>query len=142
MNCLTHSTRSLHAKRAADEANGRGGDGRISVDGDDVEADGVGLAAQALEVPLGGANEAALLHRLEHEAVDRAQHRKVAGVETKVVSVEYLAAIAVQTGRRKDREKVRRLLEEASLDRRAFEALLKRHDLYETFKGWQLQNRD
>jgi len=43
---------------------------------------------------------------------------------------------------RKDREKVRRLLEEASLDRRALEALLKRHDLYETFKRWELQNRD
>jgi len=79
---------------------------------------------------------------LEHEAVDRAHRRNVAGVEAKVVSVEYLAAIAVQTGRRKDREKVRRLLEEASLDRRALEALLKRHDLYETFKRWELQNRD
>ena len=74
--------------------------------------------------------------------MDRAQHRKVACVTAKVVSVEYLAAIAVQTGRRKDREKVRRLLEETPFDRRAFEALLKRHDLDETFKGWELQNRD
>jgi len=79
---------------------------------------------------------------LEHEAVDQAQRRRVAGVETRVVSAEYLVAIALRTGRRKDREKVRRLVEEASVNRRTLEAVLKRHDLYDTFKRWKLQNRN
>ena len=42
---------------------------------------------------------------------------KYRGVEAKVVKAEYLAAIALQTGRAKDRERVIRILEEAEIDR-------------------------
>ncbi len=49
--------------------------------------------------------------------------------EAKVVKAEYLAAIALQTGRAKDRERVIRLLEEAVIDRGLLNKILGRHGL-------------
>lgn len=79
---------------------------------------------------------------LEREAVEEAQPQRVAGIDAPVVSIEYLVAIALRTGRRKDLEKVRRLIEEAPVDRRTLESLLKRHHLYDTFTRWEVQNRN
>jgi hypothetical protein len=79
---------------------------------------------------------------LDHEAIERALPQPVAGIEARVISAEHLVAIALRTGRRKDFEKVRRLLEEAPVDRRKLGPLLKRHHLYDTFKRWELQNRN
>lgn len=54
----------------------------------------------------------------------------------RVLRAEHLAAIAVQTGRDKDRERVRLLLEQASLDRDYLAAVLARHDLEARWKQW------
>ena len=54
---------------------------------------------------------------LVHEAVENAATLKYRDVEARVVTAEYLAAIALQTGRAKDGERVIRLLDEADIDR-------------------------
>ncbi|MBN2200308.1 MAG: hypothetical protein JW747_10735 [Candidatus Aminicenantes bacterium] len=61
---------------------------------------------------------------LVREAVGGAVTLKYRDVEARVVTAEYLAAIALQTGRAKDRERVIRLLEEAAIDRAALEKIL------------------
>ena len=54
---------------------------------------------------------------LIREAVEKAVTLRYRDVEAKVVSAEYLAAIALQTGRAKDRERLSRILDEAVIDR-------------------------
>ena len=68
---------------------------------------------------------------LVREAVADAATLKYRDVEAKVVKVEYLAAIALQTGRAKDRERVIRILEEAEIDRAFLDRILKKHSLAE-----------
>jgi hypothetical protein len=46
-----------------------------------------------------------------------------------VLRVEHLAAIAAQTGRAKDRERVRLFLDEADMDQGLLQAILTRHKL-------------
>ena len=48
---------------------------------------------------------------------------------TRVLRAEHLVAIALQTGRAKDRERVRLLREQASLDSDYLATLLARHGL-------------
>ncbi len=55
-------------------------------------------------------------------------------VEAKVVMAEYLAAIALQTGRAKDRERVIRLLEEADIDRELLARIVGQHGLGDRLK--------
>lgn len=66
---------------------------------------------------------------LVREAVADAATLKYRGVEAKVVKAEYLAAIALQTGRAKDRERVIRILEEAKIDRAVLDRILEKHGL-------------
>lgn len=61
---------------------------------------------------------------LVHEAVENASTLKYRDVEARVVTAEYLAAIALQTGRAKDRERVIRLLDEADIDRTVLSRIL------------------
>jgi hypothetical protein len=55
---------------------------------------------------------------------------------TRVVRAEHLVAIALQTGRDKDRERVRLLREEAMLDRDYLAGVLTRHGLEARWKQW------
>jgi hypothetical protein len=71
---------------------------------------------------------------LVREAVTRATTLKYRATEAKVVKAEYLAAIALQTGRAKDRERVIRLLEEAAIDRAVLDKILKEHGLAEKLR--------
>jgi len=68
---------------------------------------------------------------LIREAVADAAILKYRGAEAMVVRAEYLAAIALQTGRAKDRERAIRILEEAEIDRAALDRILKKHNLAE-----------
>jgi hypothetical protein len=68
------------------------------------------------------------------EAVEKAATLKYHEVEARVVTAEYLAAIALETGRAKDRERVIRLLEEAEIDRAVLRKILKAFGLSEKFK--------
>lgn len=66
---------------------------------------------------------------LVREAVTEAANLNYRDVEAKVVKAEYLTAIALQTGRPKDRERVARLLEGAAIDRGLLDRVLEKHGL-------------
>ncbi|MGZ5469653.1 MAG: hypothetical protein ACXWF4_10470 [Candidatus Aminicenantales bacterium] len=71
---------------------------------------------------------------LVREAVAGATTLKYHDTEAKVVKAEYLAAIALQTGRAKDRERLIRLLEEADIDRQLLAKILEKHGLGDRLK--------
>jgi hypothetical protein len=73
---------------------------------------------------------------LVEEALDRAVETTYENVPTRVLRSEYLVAIALQTGRSKDRERVRVLREQAKLDIDLLADVLKRHQLEEKWKQW------
>lgn len=70
---------------------------------------------------------------LEKEAVEKAKHITYHGVKTNVLSAEYLIAVALKVGRRKDLEKVRRLTEQAKIDKNTLEKILKKYRLTDKF---------
>jgi hypothetical protein len=57
-------------------------------------------------------------------------------VPARVVRSEYLIAIALQTGRNKDRERVRILREQANIDMDVLADIIKRHQLTERWEQW------
>lgn len=73
-------------------------------------------------------------NHLVREAVAEATTLTYRGVKAKVVKAEYLAAIALQTGRAKDRERVVRLLDSDAVDRALLAGILERHGLAEKLK--------
>ena len=73
---------------------------------------------------------------LVEESLNRAQHTTYENVPTRVLRSEYLVAIALQTGRSKDRERVRILREQAKLDMNLLADILKRHKFEEKWKQW------
>ena len=73
---------------------------------------------------------------LVEESLNRAQHTTYENVPTCILRSEYLVAIALQTGRSKDREHARILREQARLDMNLLLAILKRHKLEEKWKQW------
>ena len=76
---------------------------------------------------------------LVREAVENAATLKYRDVEAKVVTAEYLAAISLQTGRAKDRERVIRLLDEAVIDRTVLGRILESFGLADKFKKFESQ---
>jgi hypothetical protein len=55
---------------------------------------------------------------------------------TRVLRVEHLMAICLQTGRAKDRERVRMLQDQATVDQAYFAEIMRRHGLERTWKEW------
>jgi len=76
---------------------------------------------------------------LVREAVEKAATLKYRDVEAKVVTAEHLAAISLQTGRAKDRERVIRLLEEAVINRAVLGRILESFGLADKFKKLEKQ---
>jgi len=68
------------------------------------------------------------------EAVLKAREVKVGKTSTNVFRPEHLAAIMIQTGRPKDRERLLLLREQAGLDRRMLRRILIRHGLWEKWE--------
>lgn len=66
---------------------------------------------------------------LVEEAVSQADERAFKGVPARVVQIEHLVALMVQTGRAKDRERLERLREEIDLDDAKLLPILARHKL-------------
>lgn len=66
---------------------------------------------------------------LVEEAVAEARDTPYEDTETRVVRAEHLVAISLQTGREKDRERVRLLREQAGLDLEYLQKVLVRHKL-------------
>ena len=70
------------------------------------------------------------------EALNQAQDTTYENVSTRILRSEYLVAIALQTGRSKDRERVRILREQAKLDMNLLADILRLHQLEEKWKQW------
>jgi len=76
---------------------------------------------------------------LIRKAVKNAAILKYRDVEAKVVKVEYLIAIALQTDRAKDKERMIRLLDEAVVDRAVLAGILESSGLAGQFKKFESQ---
>jgi hypothetical protein len=75
-------------------------------------------------------------NELLEEALREARDTLYEGTATRVLRAEHLAAICVQTGRDKDRERVRLLQEQAALDQSYLASVLTRHGLEGKWKEW------
>lgn len=73
---------------------------------------------------------------LVEEALNHAQETFYEDVPIRVVRIEYLIAIALQTGRNKDRERVRILREQANPAMDILADILNRHELEERWTQW------
>jgi hypothetical protein len=71
--------------------------------------------------------------------VENAATLRYRDIEAKVLKVEYLVAVALQTGRAKDKERVIRLLDEAVIDRAILRRILKSFGLTDTFRKFERQ---
>ena len=75
---------------------------------------------------------------LGQEALENARYVEVEGIPVRILGAEYLAAIALETGRPKDKSRVLAFLESQSFDRATFEDILLRcnlENLWKRFKG-------
>lgn len=73
---------------------------------------------------------------LVEEALENAQTTLYEDVPTRVFRAEHLAAIALQTGRQKDKQRVALLKNEAQLDAGLLAAILARHGLTSKWDEW------
>jgi hypothetical protein len=73
---------------------------------------------------------------LMEEALEEAREMAYQATSTRVLRVEHLVAICLQTGRAKDRERVRILREQATLDDEYLAVVLRRHHLDGKWKEW------
>ena len=71
---------------------------------------------------------------LLQEALENAVEFDVEGTPARVFTAEHLAAIALQTGRAKDKARLLQFIESGAIDATGFEAILNRHQLAQ---GWQ-----
>ncbi len=76
---------------------------------------------------------------LAEEALGNAVVHDVAGVPARVFPAEYLAAIALQTGRAKDKARLLQFVESGTLDATTFKDILTRHALAGQWSQFQRQ---
>jgi hypothetical protein len=76
---------------------------------------------------------------LTEEALNNAKEIDVAGFPARVFTPEYLAAIALQTGRAKDKARVLQFVEADVLDSTKFEQLIERHELTDKWRTFRQQ---
>jgi hypothetical protein len=74
---------------------------------------------------------------LETEAVAQAVVTTLEETSTRIMSAEYLVAIALRTGRLKDHNRVLQFLEQKAVDRTKLEGLLERHGLVPKWKEFE-----
>ncbi len=77
---------------------------------------------------------------LLEEALAEARETRYAETTTRVLRPEHLAAIMIQTGRDKDRQRFSTFMEEAELDADYLRRVLERHQLTERFSAWTSAN--
>ncbi len=73
---------------------------------------------------------------LLEDALQEARTTRYAETDTRVLRPEYLAAIMVQTGRDKDRQRFSTFMQEAELDQKYLTTVLEKHQLIERFTQW------
>jgi hypothetical protein len=76
---------------------------------------------------------------LVEEALAEAIEADVEGVPARVFSAEHLAAIALQTGRAKDKARLLQFIEEGALDKARFQEIVQRYALVEAWVKFKLQ---
>ena len=76
---------------------------------------------------------------LVEEALSEAVDKDIDGTPVRVFTAEHLAAIALQTGRGKDKARLVQFIEEGALDLQRFQQILARHDLVERWKQFERQ---
>jgi len=76
---------------------------------------------------------------LVEEALAEAFEADVEGVAARVFSAEHLAAIALQTGRAKDKARLLQFIEEGALDTAHFQEIVRRHDLIDVWTKFERQ---
>jgi len=76
---------------------------------------------------------------LVEEALAQAVTTDVEGVPAQVFTAEHLAAIALQTGRAKDKARLLHFIESGVLDALRFQALLARHNLVDAWQKFERQ---
>jgi hypothetical protein len=74
---------------------------------------------------------------LLNEAVSKARRIDYQGTQARVMTVEHLLAVMLQTGRAKDRERFLKVLDEAEIDRPKLSRILKRYELLEKYRKWK-----
>lgn len=72
--------------------------------------------------------------KLEEEAVRNAKEIDYEDVKTKVIAAEYLISLLLRAGRKKDIEKIRKILEQAEVNKKRLKDILCKYDLGEKFK--------
>jgi hypothetical protein len=73
------------------------------------------------------------------EALTQAVEKDVTGVPARVFTAEHLAAIALQTGRAKDKARLLQFLETGALDPARFQSIVARHGLQEAWQRFEKQ---
>ena len=76
---------------------------------------------------------------LVEEALAQAVQKDVAGTPARVFSAEHLAAIALQTGRAKDKSRLLHFIEAGALDSPRFQDILARHGLAAAWQRFEKQ---
>jgi hypothetical protein len=76
---------------------------------------------------------------LLEEALAQAVELDVDGVGARVFTAEHLAAIALQTGRGKDKARLLQFMEAEALDKKKLRQILSRHGLLEYWKQFEQQ---
>ena len=76
---------------------------------------------------------------LVEEALAESVEKDVAGTPARVFTAEHLAAIALQTGRAKDKARLLQFVEAGALEATRFQAILARHGLGAAWKKFEKQ---
>lgn len=76
---------------------------------------------------------------LGEEALAQAVESDVDGAPVRVFTAEHLAAIALQTGRAKDKARLLQFIEAGALDATRFQAILVRHSLVHAWEKFERQ---
>jgi hypothetical protein len=79
---------------------------------------------------------------LLEEALAQAVEKNVAGISARVFTAEHLAAIALQTGRAKDKARLLQFIENGALDPQHFQSILTRHGLQPAWERFEKQFLD
>jgi hypothetical protein len=76
---------------------------------------------------------------LTKEALEQSVEKNVAGMAARVFTAEHLAAIALQTGRAKDKARLLQFLEAGALDAARFQDIVARHGLADDWRRFEQQ---
>lgn len=76
---------------------------------------------------------------LVEEALQESANKEVDGTQVCVFTAEHLAAIALQTGRAKDKARLLQFIEAGVLDAARFQSILARHNLLDAWRKFEGQ---